>query len=172
MVITLTEITMQEKKPLVAGMGEMVISAQPDAVITCVGLGSCIAVCAYDKLAKVGGIVHVVLPWSHSMTRDNPAKFADTAVPLLIKEITKIGGVRDRLTVKIAGGAQIIVAVGIKDFFNTGEKNAIEIRAALEKEKIPLAAADIGGSLGRTVRMYLDTGRITIKTVNGDISEL
>ncbi|MHB8105607.1 MAG: chemotaxis protein CheD [Dehalococcoidales bacterium] len=169
---TTSEIITQEKGVLVVGMGEIVVSALPDAVLTCVGLGSCIAVCAYDKLAKIGGVVHVVLPNSHSLTKDNPAKFADTAIPLLVNEITKIGGVRDRLTVKIAGGAQIIIAVGIKDVFNTGEKNVTEILAALEKEKIPLAAADIGGSLGRTVKMYLNTGRITIKTVKGTVSEL
>jgi len=169
---TVMEIAEKEKTSFLVAMGEIVVTALPDAVLACVGLGSCIAVCGYDGVAKVGGMVHVVMPQSHALTNNNPAKFADTAVPLLVSEITKLGGVRERLTVKMAGGAQIIIAVGIKDIFNTGEKNAAEITAALEREKIPLAAADVGGTHGRTVRMYLDTGRITIKSVNGDIREL
>jgi chemotaxis protein CheD len=148
------------------------VSALPKAVLTCVGLGSCIAVCAYDRLAKVGGIAHVVLPKSNGAIGGSPAKFADTAIPLLLNKIINIGGMRDRLTVKIAGGAKMALAPGIKDIFNTGEKNVAQIINTLEKEKIMLAAADIGGNLGRTVKMYLDTGRITIKTANGVVSEL
>jgi chemotaxis protein CheD len=166
------EITTQEKRAIVVGMGEIMVSALPKAVLTCVGLGSCIAVCVYDGLAKVGGIAHVVLPKSNGATGGSPAKFADTAIPLLLNKIINIGGMRDRLTVKIAGGAKMALAPGIKDIFNTGEKNVAQIINTLEKEKIMLAAADIGGNLGRTVKMYLDTGRITIKTVNGVVSEL
>lgn len=154
------------------GMGEIIVSALPDTVITCVGLGSCIAVCAHDKLARVGGMAHVVLPKSHGIKVDNPAKFADTAVPLLLKEITKLGAMRDRLIIKIAGGAKVALAPGIKDIFNTGEKNITHVIEALKKENIALAAADTGGNLGRTVKLYLNTGKITIKTVNGIVSEL
>ena len=164
--------TTQEKTTLLVAMGELVVTALPDTVLACIGLGSCVGVCAYDKVAKVGGMVHIVMPQSHDLQSDNPAKFADTAIPLLINELVKIGGARNRLSVKIAGGAQIIIAVGVKDVFNTGAKNTAEVIAALERERIPLAAADIGGSLGRTVRMYLDTGRITIKTFKGDITDL
>jgi chemotaxis protein CheD len=166
------EKVMQEKETFVVGIGEIVVSALPHAVITCIGLGSCVAVCAYDELAKVGGMAHVVLPHSARSRGGNPAKYADTAVPLLVEELGKIGGVRDRLIVKVAGGAQMGTITGMKDVFQTGEKNTAQIMAALEKEKIPLAAADIGGTLGRMVKMYLDTGKVTIKTVNGIIKEL
>ncbi len=154
------------------GMGEIVVSALPDTILTCIGLGSCIAVCVYDKLVKVGGVLHVVLPKSNGTNSDNPARFADTAIPILVNKIIKLGGMRDRLTVKIAGGARISLAPGIKDIFNMGEKNVTQVIEALKKEKIALAAADTGGNLGRTVKLYLNTGKITVKTVNGIVSEL
>ena len=64
------------------------------------------------------------------------------------------------------------VAPGLRDTFKTGERNVAQIKEALEKEKLTLTAADVGGSLGRTVRLYLDTGKVTVKTVNGDAVEL
>jgi chemotaxis protein CheD len=169
---TITPTTTQEKGTLLVAMGDIVVSAAPEAVITCFGIGSCVAVCAYDGSAKVGGVAHVVLPTSKGAPVANPATFADTAVPCLLDKIEKLGGVRSRLIVKIAGGAKLSIAPGIKNIFNIGEQNAAQIIAALEKENVTLAAADIGGTLGRTVRMHLGTGKVTIKTVNGTVSEL
>jgi chemotaxis protein CheD len=169
---TLMGIAEKEKTSFVVGMGEIVVSAVPDAVLACIGLGSCIAVCGYDRRAKVGGMVHVVIPQANDPATSNPAKFADTAVPLLLYEMIKAGANRNWLTIKIAGGAQMTIAAGLKNVFNTGEKNVAQIITSLEKEKMALTAADVGGSLGRTVRMYLDTGRITIKSVTGEIREL
>jgi chemotaxis protein CheD len=161
-----------DKESLTVGMGEIVVSASADTVISCIGLGSCIAVCAQDKLGKIGGMVHVVLPQSNGVTGGNPAKFADTAVPLLLEMMVKKGASRNRLTIKIAGGAQMTVAAGLRDTFKTGERNLAQIRAALEKERIAISAADVGGTLGRTVKMYLGTGLLTVKTVNGTPREL
>lgn len=170
MVIDAVKVATQEKV-YVVGMGEIVVSKLPNVVLTCIGLGSCVAVCAYDEIAKAGGMVHVVLPWTTGIV-SNRAKYAATAVPLLIDEVVKIGGRRAQLSVKIVGGAQIISLQGLKDTFSTGEKNVTQIMTEIEKAKIKLAASDIGGNMGRTVRMYLDTGRITIKTISGPIKEL
>lgn len=170
MVIDATKVGTQEKV-YVVGMGEIVVSKLPNAVLTCIGLGSCVAVCAYDYIAKAGGMVHVVLPCTNG-TVSNRAKYAATAIPLLIEEIEKIGGRRAQFGVKIVGGAQMISLQGFKDTFNTGEKNITQITAEIEKAKLKLTASDIGGNMGRTVRMYLDTGKITIKTITGAIKEI
>lgn len=172
MTTSVTENVTQEKSTLLVSMGEIVVSAVPETVITCFGLGSCVAVCVYDEAVKVGGVAHVVLPSSNGAPVANPATFADTAVPCLLDKVIKLGGLRYRMIVKIAGGAKLTVAPGMKNVFNIGEQNAAQIIYSLEKEHVTLAAADIGGTLGRTVRMYLDTGKVTIKTVNGTVSEL
>jgi chemotaxis protein CheD len=164
--------TAKGSESLVIGMGEYVVSSTPGAVLVCIGLGSCVGLCIYDRVMKIGGMVHVVLPKSDGRGGDAPAKFADTAVPLLLGEILKNGGIRNRLIVKIAGGAQMTVAPGHRDTFKTGERNVAQIKAALEKEKLPLAAADVGGTLGRTVRLFLDTGKVMVKTVSGEPKEI
>jgi chemotaxis protein CheD len=172
MAVVFTEPAAREQELFVVGMGEIVVTASPDAVLSCIGLGSCIAVCAYDRLAKVGGMAHVVLPQYNGLPGSNYAKFADTAVPLLLEEMNKKGGVKSRLIVKIAGGAQMTVAPGLRDTFKTGERNLAQIMLVLQGKKIALAAADTGGNLGRTVRLYVDTGKVTVKTANGIAQEL
>lgn len=162
----------KESESLVIGMGEYIVSNTPGAVLVCIGLGSCVALCIHDRVTKVGGMVHIVLPKSDGKTGGNEAKFADTAVPLLLGEILKNGGLRNRLTAKIAGGAQMTVAPGLRDTFKTGERNIAQIKEALERIKLPLIAADVGGTLGRTVRLYLDTGKVTVKTVSGEPKEI
>ncbi len=167
MIAMVTDTVKQEKDSIVIGMGELAVSASPGAILTCIGLGSCIGVCAYDAVVRVGGMVHIVLPKHHS---DNPAeyaKFADTGVPLMLAKVIQNGGVKDRLIVKIAGGAQMTVAPGLRDTFKTGEKNLMSILTTLEKVGVGIAAADVGGTLGRTMKMYINTGRVTVKTVNG-----
>jgi chemotaxis protein CheD len=161
------ETVKQEKGSIVIGMGEIVVTSSPTAVLTCIGLGSCIAVCAYDNVAKVGGMIHIVLPQHHSEKPEEFSKYADTGVPLMLAKVIKNGGVKERLVVKIAGGAQMTVSPGLKDTFKTGEKNLVGILAVLEKVNVSLSAADVGGNLGRTVKMHIDTGKITVKTVNG-----
>jgi chemotaxis protein CheD len=162
----------REGEAVVLGMGEFTVSSSANAVLTCIGLGSCIAVCIYDRLAKVGGMVHVVLPRRDGPEDNNPGRYANIAVPHLLDLVFKNGGMKNRLTVKIAGGAQMTMAPGLRDTFKTGERNLAEVKAALEKENVSLASADVGGHMGRTVKMYIDSGKVTVKTVGGIAREL
>jgi chemotaxis protein CheD len=172
MALTFTETTRLDKNTIVIGMGESAVSNSPGVVLTCIGLGSCIAVAAYDRIAKVGGMVHIVLAKHQGNSTNDLGKFADTGVPLLFNEIVKNGGDKSRLIVKIAGGAQMTVAPGLRDTFKTGERNLVQILYSLEQEDVGLKAADVGGSLGRTVKLHIDTGTVTVKTVNGTEREI
>lgn len=167
MISALPDNLKQDRNSIVIGMGEVAVSSSPSAVLTCIGLGSCIGVCAYDRVAKIGGMIHIVLPQHHSDRPEEFSKYADTGVPLLLAKMIKDGASKDRLIVKIAGGAQMTVSPGVKDTFRTGEKNLAGILSALGKVDVPLAAADVGGNLGKTVKLYVDTGKVTVKTVNG-----
>jgi chemotaxis protein CheD len=167
MVVLPLETAKLDRGSLVIGMGEVAVTSSPTATLTCIGLGSCIAVCAYDLVVKLGGMIHIVLPQHHN---DNPAefsKYADTGVPLMLAKMIQGGGRLDRLIVKIAGGAQMTISPGLKDTFRTGEKNLVAIMTALDKLNVALSAADVGGTLGRTVKMHIATGAVTVKTVNG-----
>lgn len=172
MAVVFNEVTASERELLVVGMGEMVVTASPNAVLSCFGLGSCFAVCAYDNKEKVGGMAHIVLPQHNNLPGNNPAKFADTAVPLLLNEMVKKGCIKNRLIVKIAGGAQMTLARGLRDTFKTGERNLAQILLALQRENITLAAADTGGNVGRTVKLYVGTGHVTVKNANGTARDI
>ena len=160
------------QESIVVGLGELKVTRSAAVVLSCLGIGSCIAVCVYDYLFKVGGMSHIVLPHCEGRPGDNLGKYADTSIPLLIEEVIKQGGQRSRLTIKIAGGAQMSLAPGLKNVFNTGVRNLEGVKAALTREGIQLAAADVGGDKGRTVRMYLNTGKVTVKTAGGEEREI
>ncbi len=117
-------------------------------------------------------MVHVVLPVCIGKELDNPAKYAETAVPLLISEMVRQGVRRSSLAVKIAGGAQMTMACGLNNAFRTGDRNVAEIEAALNREGLRISAADVGGSKGRTVRMYMEAGKITVRTIGDTEREL
>jgi chemotaxis protein CheD len=172
MAVIISDAVKVEKESIVIGMGEMAVSASPSAILTCIGLGSCIAVCVYDKVAKIGGMIHIVLPQNHGNNTDDLAKYADTGVPLLINEVTIQGGDKRHMAVKIAGGAQMTIAPGLKDTFKTGERNLVQVLTTLEQLGLGLKAAEVGGNLGRTAKLYIDTGIFTVKTVNGAAREI
>jgi chemotaxis protein CheD len=163
---------MIKEKLSVVGMGDISVTSDPRAVLACFGLGSCIALSAYDPVTKTGGLVHIVLPNSDGKAQGATGKFADTAVPLLLSEMSKLGGSRSRLIIKIAGGAQMSLAPGFGSASKTGENNRIAVEAALAKERLKLVAADTGGNKGRTVRLYVDSGKFIVKTAGGEGKEL
>ncbi|MCX7912172.1 MAG: hypothetical protein N2506_04340, partial [Dehalococcoidales bacterium] len=131
-----------------------------------------IALCIYDGLARIGGMAHVVLPVHDGAAAASPARFADTSVPFLVGQVIRHGGSRQHLLAKIAGGAQMTLARGLRDTFKTGERNLAAIKAALARDGIELVAADVGGTMGRTVKLYVATGKLMVRTVGGDTKEL
>ena len=150
----------------------MQVSDDPSAVLTCLGLGSCIGLCMYDPTAHVAGMVHIVLPTSSKAQSTTAAKFADTAVPELVQRLVDLGAVKLRLWAKVAGGAQMSLSPGADSFFKTGERNAEATRSTLESLSIPLTAADVGGNRGRTVKFYVESGRVSVSTGSGETIEL
>jgi chemotaxis protein CheD len=154
-----------KEEMIVVGMGEIAISKEPASVLTCLGLGSCIALCAYDPVARVAGMVHIVLPEANINNAENsPGKYADTAVPFLIEQMTRQNAIKTRLVVRIAGGAQMSLASGLIGAFKTGERNAEMVLSSLAKERIAVSGIDIGGNKGRTVQMFPATGKVTTRS--------
>ena len=113
---------------IIVGLGELKLSDEPNVVLTCLGLGSCVGVSAYDAVNKVAGMAHVVLPQDPGRGAPATAKFADVAIPLLIEEMEKRGAVKRNLLVKIVGGAQMSMAAGLGSTFHIGEKNQVAVK--------------------------------------------
>lgn len=148
------------------GMSELKIASSPDALIT-LGLGSCVGVCLFDPRICLGGLAHVMLPDS-TQVKDvtNPGKFADTAVPLLIHDMEKEGAWRERLIVKIVGGAQMFAISGQDERLSIGLRNVAAVETALKKEGLAISARSVGGHLGKTVTLEAETGHVKIRTIN------
>lgn len=134
----------------------MKIARGHDDVIVTHALGSCLGISIHDPVARVGGIFHVMLP-NASVSPDkaaaNPYMFVDTGTPQFFKEAYAAGAAKERIKVKVAGGA----ALGSgEDFFAIGKRNFVILRKLLWKNSILIAAEDVGGNISRT--MYLDVG--------------
>lgn len=147
------------------GMADLNICKAPDTITT-LGLGSCIGLTFYDPVAKVGGMVHYMLPDSTQMRNNsNIAKFADTGIDELLKRVLSAGASRSRLVAKMAGGAKMFEVSGMSNVGNIGERNAIAAREKLKQLNIRLIAEDTGLNYGRTVELNCETGEFYIKSV-------
>jgi chemotaxis protein CheD len=121
----------------------------------------------YDATAGIGGMIHSLLPKSsgNNSSESTTAKFVDQGVPLLIDAVTKAGANRGRLDVYVCGGAQMLSAPGFKNSLNIGERNAEAAQRVLTAAGFRIKVQDTGGNSGRTVRLRVDTGEITVKTL-------
>ncbi len=162
----------KSEESVAVGLGEMQVSSDPAVVLTCLGLGSCIGLSAYDAQANVAGMIHIVLPSSNGRDEKPSPKYADTAIPLLVEEMVKHGASKRRLVIKIVGGAQMSNAPGASSLFKMGEKNAVATKAALSAEGLRIAAADIGGSHGRTFRLNVKTGNTTVASAGSGAKDI
>jgi chemotaxis protein CheD len=150
-------------------IGQWVVAAAPIRIRTL--LGSCVGVVLYDRVMKIGGLAHIVLPEARGAV-DHPGKYADTAIPGMITDFGwRLGGnARSRLVAKLVGGARMFQVSSARDTnsgLNIGQRNQEAIERILAELSIPILARDLGGEAGR--RMTLDTasGMITIKVPGG-----
>lgn len=152
------------------GMADLKICKFPDKLTT-LGLGSCVGIALYDPVTKVSGLAHIMLPDSTQIRNNsNIAKFADTGIVELIRQMTNAGAVKSRLTAKIAGGAQMFaVKTGDSDIMRVGERNVEAVKKVLAKENIKIIAQDTGANYGRTVELDSSNGEYLIKSVGKPI---
>ena len=155
------------------GMAEIKAARDSDDVLTALGLGSCVGICAYDRQARVAGMVHVVLPECLDGRSDTPGKFANMAVPALVAEMTRLGAAARRICVAIAGGAQLFnFSGGNTSRLEIGQRNTAAVTQALQRQGLCLLAEDVGGGAGRTVHFYAADGRVRVKTLGSGETDL
>lgn len=159
-------------RQVVVGVGEGGVTRDPDTVLVTYALGSCVAVMLHDPIAGVAGMVHYMLPESSmSIEKSNarPWMFADTGISTLLQATLQQGADKRRLLVFAAGGAQVIDDSGV---FNIGKRNCLALRKVLWKFGLTAHAEETGGTLARTVRMEVGTGRVWWQTPGGEPREM
>jgi chemotaxis protein CheD len=147
------------------GISDWKVSKPSDVIVT-YALGSCIGICLFDKMTKIAGLSHIMLPDSSGTgeANVNRMKFADTAIPDMLKKMLAMGASQPRLTAKIAGGATMFATSC--DRFNIGERNIAAVKATLSALRIPIIAQDVGLNYGRTVFFYPENGIMKVKSAN------
>ncbi len=149
------------------GIADLNVAKGGDVLVT-YALGSCVGICLYDRVTKVAGLSHIMLPDSSTFNPDEKQKmkFADTAIPMLIDKMEAAGAKRFFLKAKIAGGAQMFAGVANSSLANIGERNVAAVKSQLEKLRIPIIAEDTGKNYGRTQYFSSEDGKMRIKSVN------
>ena len=148
----------------IVGVADMKVSNNPADSIMTYSLGSCIGLVVYDTYAKVGGILHYMLPESNidkSKAQKNPYMFADTGIPRLFKGAYKFDAKKNRMKICVFGGAQILDQKG---FFNIGKRNYMALKKMFFKNKVIIDTEQVGGEVNRTIRLEIKTGDIFVKT--------
>lgn len=143
----------------------MKITTPPDKLMTA-GLGSCVGVCLLDKVTRVAGMVHIMLPSSiQARNNQNRAKFADSGIAAILEEMEKNGASRVRIVAKIAGGAQMFKFSEESNIMKIGERNTAAVIEVLGGYRIPILANDTGGNYGRTIIFDAQTGDLLVRTI-------
>jgi chemotaxis protein CheD len=151
-------------------MAGMKIDNRPVELLTSVG--SCVGICLYDAIHRCGGLAHIMLPHSnHGPQEPLPSKFADTAVPSLIKGIQELTGVDSRLSAKIAGGANMFANTSANGL-DIGAKNIRAVRNVLAEHHIRLIGEDVGGNHGRRITFNLASGVTVVRLHNGETKQI
>jgi chemotaxis protein CheD len=132
--------------------GETYVTDNAQEILTTI-LGSCIAACIRDPLARVGGMNHFLLPNGKSGDA-GAARFGVNAMEILINDILKRGGARGRLEAKLFGGASVVAGLS-----NVGSGNIAFAEKFLADEGIPQVGGDVRGTMARRIQYWPVTGR-------------
>ena len=141
----------------IIGIADMKMAKESGTLIT-YALGSCIGICLYDPLTKVGALIHIMLPLNMETGRTHPMKYADTGVRETLKMMESMGASRARITAKIAGGAKMFEISGGGSLGNVGQRNIESVHMVLKREGIRLLKEDVGGTVARTLSFDVSDG--------------
>lgn len=134
--------------------GQFLVSDDPDLVMTTV-LGSCVAACLRDPIARIGGMNHFLLPGDAQRAASRDAeRYGVHLMELLVNGLMSHGANRGRLEAKLFGGARTIFKSS-----DVGQMNGDFAERFLKNEGIRIVSSSLGGSSGRRVEYWPVTGR-------------
>jgi chemotaxis protein CheD len=157
----------QRLKSLVVSVcqGQFYVSSSPYEVLSTV-LGSCIAVCMRDPVAGCGGMNHFLLPNQAERQNEYPSaslRYGSYSIERLTNALLSRGALRERLEIKVFGGANVLNRSG-----NYGHSNADFVEAYLAREGLKIVARSLRGNSARRIRYYPASGRAQVSEVQGD----
>ncbi len=128
-------------------------------------LGSCVAVCIYDKVKKVGGMNHYMLPQWNGNGLATP-KYGNIAIERLVQGMIQLGSKKEHLVAKVFGGGAVIETAHVH--FNIGDRNISMAFDTLKEYGIPVISQSTGGKLGRKIIFNTHTGEVVQRYVKSE----
>jgi chemotaxis protein CheD len=125
-------------------------------------LGSCVSVCLFDTIYKIGGINHFMLPFWNGQGLASP-KYGNIAIEKLYQKLINNGAKHEFIIAKVFGGGEVLES--INQHFNVGQRNILVAHEMLDLYKIKIVAESTGGKLGRKIMFNTGTGEVTQKYV-------
>lgn len=141
------------------------VSQFPTEVTTV--LGSCVAVCLYDPVTKIGGINHFMLPLWSGEGLPSP-KYGDVAMQKLIQKVISLGGKKERLIAKVFGGN----TRNTSNVFGIGKRNIALALEILKEEKIPVVGQHTGGMNARKLIFKTYSGEVLLKVLQQEKAQV
>lgn len=157
---------------VVVPIGELAVLRE-QGLLMAIGLGSCVGLALYDAGTRVAGLAHIFLPTSRNgqMNPRAPARYADQGVAALVAAMREQGARPRLLVAKLAGGAQLFLR-GENSALDVGRRNVESVLKALQELGVPVVGQDTGGHYGRTMKLYVATGRVEISSMGLPVREL
>lgn len=153
---------------IVVGIGDCKLASDSGDVLVTYALGSCIGVMVYDPIARVGGLLHYLLPDSRldpEKSKNRPFVFADTGIPQLFQQAYALGARKERMKTSIVGGSQMCTFGGV---LNIGSKNIRAAKQILSRAGVVIEKEVTGGNLARTVRLQMSDGDVILQETQAD----
>ncbi|MDR3072012.1 MAG: chemotaxis protein CheD [Clostridiales Family XIII bacterium] len=159
------------EETIVIGIADFKLAKAPVTLVT-YALGSCVGISIYDERAKIGGLAHIMLPYSSMMQHHGPEsrlKFADTGIADMLDALLHRGASKSALRAKIAGGANMFKSSATSSLSAVGMQNVESVRTTLRNLEIPIIAEDTGRDYGRTVYVDMNNGEMRIRSLGNNI---
>jgi chemotaxis protein CheD len=151
-------------------IAQMIASSSSGEVLVTYALGSCLGIAIHDPIAGVGALLHVMLPSSKVATQHetpNPYMYVDTGVPLMFRECYARGARKERIVVRVAGGA--FTVGNDTDHFQIGRRNIVTLRQLLWKNGVLLRGEDVGGTHSRHMYLEIASGAVRVRSQRGEL---
>ena len=163
---------------ITVNISDMKMAQGADVLVT-YALGSCIGICLYDPVKKIGALGHIMLPVAHNEedAKTKKFRFANTCIPEMLNQMIKSGCNKRSIVAKIAGGATMFKLVNASNpntsnsnINRIGSQNIEAVKEGLKNAGIKLVAEDTGADYARTVFFDTDSGKVTVKSCNRQIN--
>jgi chemotaxis protein CheD len=142
-------------------IGEIGFGIDNDCLRTFVG--SCVAIVLHDPVSRTAALAHVQLPVSSDHSPLDLGRYANTAVPELVRQLRQ----RSRLAVSpvahIAGGADMFP---VSQARSVGRLNTTAVKALLLSHRIPILTEHCGGNLARRLMFDIHAGSLRIELID------